>query len=278
MSPAQLLGLLALASCCFSAGWAAQMAAEEKLIGWSGETFKPNDPAAGGVVPNHTRPGWVESIAWKPRAFIYHNFMSEEECNHLMQLAAPQMKRSTVVGANGSSVEDDYRTSYGTFLRRLQDPIVADVERRLATWVQIPQVNAEDMQVLRYAKGQYYKVHMDSLEDDDAGLRVATVLLYFASVEEGGETAFPENSEWKDPSLATRQGKLSACTNGRVAYRPVKVGCCLGVGGGGAGGGAGALSSLVGGAGGLGGLGAGGRVQHLLSELHWAVPKGALHV
>lgn len=32
--------------------------------------------------------------------------------------AAPSMKRSTVVGANGSSVEDDYRTSFGTFLNR----------------------------------------------------------------------------------------------------------------------------------------------------------------
>ena len=29
-----------------------------------------------------------------------------------------QMKRSTVVGAGGKSVEDNYRTSYGTFLRR----------------------------------------------------------------------------------------------------------------------------------------------------------------
>ncbi len=196
---------------------------EEKLIGWSGESFKPNDPNKKGVVANHSRPGWVEAVSWKPRAFIYHNFMSEEECNHLLKLAVPQMRRSTVVGANGSSVEDDYRTSYGTFLRRLQDPVVEAVERRLSTWVQIPQVHAEDMQVLRYAKGQYYKVHMDSLEDDEAGLRVATVLLYFSTVEEGGETAFPENSEWADPSLATRQGKLSECTKGRVAYRPVKV-------------------------------------------------------
>jgi hypothetical protein len=29
-----------------------------------------------------------------------------------------QMRRSTVVGANGSSVRDGIRTSYGTFLRR----------------------------------------------------------------------------------------------------------------------------------------------------------------
>jgi prolyl 4-hydroxylase len=46
---------------------------------------------------------------------------------------ALQMKRSTVVGAGGQSVEDQIRTSYGTFLKRLQDPVVAAVEQRLAS-------------------------------------------------------------------------------------------------------------------------------------------------
>ena len=39
-------------------------------------------------------------------AFIYHNFITLKEARHLIELAAPQMKRSTVVGAGGKSVED----------------------------------------------------------------------------------------------------------------------------------------------------------------------------
>ena len=35
------------------------------------------------------------------------------------------MKRSTVVGSKGDSVVDNYRTSYGTFIKRLHDPIIA---------------------------------------------------------------------------------------------------------------------------------------------------------
>ena len=50
------------------------------------------------------------------------------------------MKRSTVVGANGGSVVDDYRTSYGTFLNRKRDPVLADIERRVSEWVMLPQV------------------------------------------------------------------------------------------------------------------------------------------
>ena len=59
----------------------------------------------------------IEHLSWRPRAWLYHNFMTEEECDHIMQLAAPSMARSTVVDADtGNSVLDPIRTSQGTFL------------------------------------------------------------------------------------------------------------------------------------------------------------------
>ncbi|KIY96531.1 hypothetical protein MNEG_11433 [Monoraphidium neglectum] len=68
-----------------------------------------------------------------------------------------QLRRSTVLGEGGKSVEDGYRTSYGTFLKRGTDPILAAVDARVADWVRIPVVNGEDMQILRYDVDQYYK-------------------------------------------------------------------------------------------------------------------------
>ena len=48
----------------------------------------------------------------------------------------------------------------------------------------------EDMQILRYAKGQKYGAHYDSLADQSP--RIATVLLYLGNgTLDGGETAFP---------------------------------------------------------------------------------------
>jgi hypothetical protein len=40
----------------------------------------------------------------------------------------------------------------------------------------------------------------------DESPRVATVLIYLSDTEEGGETAFPSDSQWADPSLEPRFG------------------------------------------------------------------------
>ena len=58
-----------------------------------------------------------------------------------------QMKRSTVVGVNDSAALDPIRTSYGTFLPRLMDPVMSEVQQRVADWVRVPLVHQEDMQV-----------------------------------------------------------------------------------------------------------------------------------
>lgn len=198
---------------------------EEKLIGWKGDTYNPEEwdplhPEQPDDIPLPAAKAWVEQISWKPRAYIYHNFISDQEAIHLVKLAAPQMKRSTVVGAGGKSVEDSYRTSYGTFLQRYQDKVVQRLENRVAAWTHIPVVHQEDTQILRYSDGQKYGVHYDSLPDEVAGPRVATILIYLNAPEEGGETAFPTQSEWVDSSLPEKFGPFSKCADGHVAFKP----------------------------------------------------------
>lgn len=51
-----------------------------------------------------------------------------------------------MVGPGGSSVTDNIRTSYGTFLMRKQDPIIEGIENRLASWTHLPLEHQEDMQ------------------------------------------------------------------------------------------------------------------------------------
>jgi hypothetical protein len=37
---------------------------------------------------NSTSP-WIETLSWKPRAFLYHNLLSPEEADHLITVAKP---------------------------------------------------------------------------------------------------------------------------------------------------------------------------------------------
>jgi prolyl 4-hydroxylase len=82
---------------------------------------------------------WVEVLSWEPRAFLYHKFLTPEECTHLIDLAKPSMIKSTVVdSATGKSKDSRVRTSSGTFLTRGQDKIIKTIEQRIADFTFIP--------------------------------------------------------------------------------------------------------------------------------------------
>ncbi|KAG7579519.1 Oxoglutarate/iron-dependent dioxygenase [Arabidopsis thaliana x Arabidopsis arenosa] len=139
---------------------------------------------------------WVEVISWEPRAVVYHNFLSNEECEHLISLAKPSMVKSTVVDEKtGGSKDSRVRTSSGTFLRRGHDEVVEVIEKRISDFTFIPVENGEGLQVLHYQVGQKYEPHYDYFLDEfntkNGGQRIATVLMYLSDVDDGGETVFP---------------------------------------------------------------------------------------
>ncbi|ESW29863.1 hypothetical protein PHAVU_002G104900 [Phaseolus vulgaris] len=139
---------------------------------------------------------WVEVVSWEPRAFVYHNFLTKEECDYLIDIAKPSMQKSTVVDSEtGKSKDSRVRTSSGTFLPRGRDKIVRNIEKKIADFSFIPVEHGEGLQVLHYEVGQKYEPHYDYFLDDfntkNGGQRIATVLMYLTDVEEGGETVFP---------------------------------------------------------------------------------------
>ncbi|BAT77655.1 hypothetical protein LR48_Vigan09g034900 [Vigna angularis] len=161
---------------------------------------------------------WTEILSWEPRAFIYHNFLSKEECEYLIELAKPYMVKSSVVDSKtGKSTESRVRTSSGMFLKRGRDKVVQDIEKRIADYTFIPVENGEGLQILHYEVGQKYEPHYDYFLDEfntkNGGQRIATVLMYLSDVEEGGETVFPAATTnfssvpwWNDLSQCARKG------------------------------------------------------------------------
>ncbi|PSC75136.1 putative prolyl 4-hydroxylase 4 isoform A [Micractinium conductrix] len=177
----------------------------------------------------NTKHGWVELLSWQPRAFLFHGFLSDAECDHVIATAAPQLERSYVVGPDGKEKLDDIRTSYGTFLRKRLDPILSTIEDRMAAATHLHTSHHEDLQVLKYEHGQTYRDHYDINDTPErlklmresgvrGGLRTATLLVYLSDVEEGGETAFPYG-RWLD-AAAQAAPPYTKCAARGTAVKP----------------------------------------------------------
>lgn len=172
---------------------------------------------------------WVEVISWEPRAFVFHNFLTKEECDYLVSLAKPHMQKSTVVDSEtGKSKDSRVRTSSGTFLARGRDKIIRNIEKKIADFTFLPADHGEGLQVLHYEVGQKYEPHFDYFLDDfntkNGGQRMATVLMYLSDVEEGGETVFPAAKG--NISAVPWWNELSACAKEGLSVKP-KMGDAL---------------------------------------------------
>ncbi|XP_057982948.1 probable prolyl 4-hydroxylase 7 [Malania oleifera] len=169
-------------------------------------------------------PTRVTQLSWSPRAFIYRGFLSEKECDHLVELAKGKLEKSMVAdNDSGKSIESEVRTSSGMFLNKAQDEIVANIEARIAAWTFLPIENGEAIQILHYEIGQKYEPHFDYFHDkanqELGGHRVATVLMYLSNIEKGGETVFPDSEE-KMSQL--KDDDWSDCAKQGYAVKPDK--------------------------------------------------------
>ena len=127
--------------------------------------------------------GEMLQLSWAPRTYVFKNFLSDEECDHLIKIAKPHMAKSSVAdNKTGKSFSSELRTSTGTFLSMGQDPIVAAIEQRVSQVTMVPVENQEGMQILHYENGQKYHQHHDYFNDAvnqdprRGGQRLATML------------------------------------------------------------------------------------------------------
>lgn len=137
-----------------------------------------------------------------PRAVVFENFLTDEECDRLIELARPSLTRSTGFNlSNGLSEITDARTSTGTFFRKGSNPLISDIDQRISETVNWPIERGEDIQILHYENSERYVPHHDYFHEEyegskgvlqRGGNRVATLLMYLATPEEGGATFFPE--------------------------------------------------------------------------------------
>jgi prolyl 4-hydroxylase len=152
----------------------------------------PTDPIAARLA---SIPGIQRVPAHRLELFVLKHFIGEEECAALCRLIDANRRPSTLADDQGI---DRFRTSETCDLDTA-NPLVADVQSRLADVTGIPRSHGEPLQGQRYAPGQEFRPHTDSFNPGgadyfmhcaEAGQRSWTAMVYLNQPEEGGATRF----------------------------------------------------------------------------------------
>lgn len=132
----------------------------------------------------------AEVLNETPLIVKFHNVLSPEECEALIENAKDRLRRSKLATKEVS----DVRTSSGMFFEENENQLIHEIELRVSQLMHMPVEHAEGLQVLHYEPGQQFKAHFDYFSErhpSSENNRISTLVMYLNDVEEGGETTFP---------------------------------------------------------------------------------------
>lgn len=128
------------------------------------------------------------------KPYILRRFLSPEYCKKIIEMTNGKLFDSEILDGKVPEI----RNSQQCWLSKY-DPIIKPIFVKISNMFRIPFKNAENLQVVRYLPGQYYKEHHDSCCDNNnkcfdfikkAGQRIITVLIYLNDDFTGGYTYF----------------------------------------------------------------------------------------
>jgi prolyl 4-hydroxylase len=146
--------------------------------------------------------------------FILRDFLNPAACTALIERIDARRRPSEISDDIGIA---NYRTSETCDLD-WRDPLVAEVDTKIANLLGLPLAASEPLQGQRYAPGQEFRPHTDTFEPGgydfyvhtaDTGQRTWTAMIYLNEPEEGGATRFKTIGKTIQPEL----GKLLAWNN-----------------------------------------------------------------
>lgn len=157
----------------------------------------------------HTKPHSLSlrTLSLRPRVFGVTSFIADEECDRILEVAGPKVRKSavSVKDADHGKDVDTWRTSANFFLSSAGDPILEAMDVRVQNLTRVPITHSEHIQVLKYDYDGRYVSHTDYFDpkdyrkdkgtlrliSDGAWNRLFTVFMYMSDVPEGGHTVFP---------------------------------------------------------------------------------------
>lgn len=142
----------------------------------------------------------------EPQILLIDNFLTPEECDHIIKVGDPLVRKSEVCGKTGSR-PDKSRTSWTAHIGKQlitkdkKDKVLINIYEKAARFCNRSSKNIEPIQLVRYKPGQFFKSHYDYLDTrvpmykknvEKNGQREVTFFVYLNDVPDGigGETHF----------------------------------------------------------------------------------------
>jgi prolyl 4-hydroxylase len=158
------------------------------------------------------------TISNDPTVYTIENFISDEDCDHLINISDGKIKQALVSGDKKGYVSTG-RTGGNYWLMHNYDEITMKVANNISKILQIPLENAEAFQIIHYNETQEYRNHYDGWSFDNSekskrnmkhgGQRMVTALCYLNEVEKGGGTKFTKLNKL----VHSEKGKLLVFSN-----------------------------------------------------------------
>jgi prolyl 4-hydroxylase len=139
-------------------------------------------------------------VTEKIQLFILDNFLSDRECDRVIEIANQHLRPSTVTTDN----KQGYRTSSTSDLSLLNHNYIKAIDEKIARTVGITLSYGEGLQAQRYEVGQEFKPHRDYFDPGTEayrtyaahrGQRTWTFMVYLNEGMRGGGTQFSRINE-----------------------------------------------------------------------------------
>jgi prolyl 4-hydroxylase len=150
-------------------------------------------------------------LLW-PRNGIYYeidDFLTYEECDEMIQMAQEKgLAPSLVYSEESDNTDTSHRVSDQAWVNTGHMSLI----RKVSSISGKPPENFEEIQVVKYEKGGFFKPHYDACDggetfckrmNGNSGQRYMTCLVYLNDDFEGGETVFPK----LDVKIIPKKGK-----------------------------------------------------------------------
>lgn len=139
------------------------------------------------------------------RMYEIPKFLTKDECREIINTATKiGLHKSEIYGSAADSVSTESRVSFTAWLPTASSQVVQKINTLTAQLTGYPEDHQEDLQVVRYPEGGFFKPHFDCCEggpdecrrmNATGGPRRVTLIIYMNDGYQGGETYFPNINE-----------------------------------------------------------------------------------